>query len=469
MKIEEILAGKEGDEAIRVLSNRTDTPPDPDEINKKYNPFEDPVFDKSKRPDKQIKNDPESPERVTKIEEVNRIALSLPKTIINRAVSFLFGNDVDLDYDADTDTKEAVAKAVKKVLSDNYSFALNREVARSVFKNTEVAEYWYTVESEGFNGYGFPYNRKIRKSVFSAKNGDELFPLFDSTGDLIAFSRKYYIKQPDGTRTDYFETFTDEQKQIWEKVKGGGWQTGDPEENPINRIPIVYARQEQTEVEDVIPLIRRLNKLLSNFAEINDYNAGPKLLFTGRLKGMPNRSDGGQVLEGEKGSDAKYLSWEHAPESVKLEIETLINQTYSLTQTPDISFQNVKGISNVSGVALKLLFLDAHLKVKDKEEIFIPYLQRRNKIIASYLAEMNVSWKKEALQMNIRPVITPYMIDDLMNDVNTYITATGGKPVMSQKKAVSMLGIVSDVDQEMERIDEESRNSSISDVFGSAQ
>lgn len=51
---------------------------------------------------------------------------------------------------------------------------------------------------------------------------------------------------------------------------------------------------------------------------------------------------------------------------MKLEIDTLLRMIYTITQTPDISFDTVKGIGAVSGVALKLLFMDAHLKVQDK-------------------------------------------------------------------------------------------------------
>jgi DNA-binding Xre family transcriptional regulator len=51
-----------------------------------------------------------------------------------------------------------------------------------------------------------------------------------------------------------------------------------------------------------------------------------------------NRGESGAILqlEGEN-ADAKYLSWEHAPESVKLEIETLLRMIYTITQMPDIS------------------------------------------------------------------------------------------------------------------------------------
>ena len=81
----------------------------------------------------------------------------------------------------------------------------------------------------------------------------------------------------------------------------------------------------------------------------------------------------------------QYVSWQQAPEAVKLEIETLLKLIYTITQTPDISFDAVKGLGAISGVALKLLFMDAHLKVQDKCEIFDDYLQRRVNVLLEYV------------------------------------------------------------------------------------
>ena len=86
--------------------------------------------------------------------------------------------------------------------------------------------------------------------------------------------------------------------------------------------------------------------------------------------------------------DAHYMTWDQAPNSVKLEIETLLRLIYTITQTPDISWESVKGL-NVSGVALRLMFMDAHLKVEDKMEVFGEYLQRRYSVVQAFLKQMN--------------------------------------------------------------------------------
>lgn len=196
--------------------------------------------------------------------------------------------------------------------------------------------------------------------------------------------------------------------------------------NTIGKIPIVYGRQPKVEWEDVQGLIDRLEKLLSNFADTNDYHASPKIFTTGTILGFAKKGETGAIIEGEEGATAQYLAWQNAPESVKLEIETLLRMIYTITQTPDISFDAVKGIGAVSGVALKLLFMDAHLKVQDKMEIFDDYLQRRISIVQAFLSVMNTKdaeFRAACQSLTIEPEIAPYMIEDERAKVDLLVAA----------------------------------------------
>jgi SPP1 family phage portal protein len=230
---------------------------------------------------------------------------------------------------------------------------------------------------------------------------------------------------------------------------------GYPKANPIGKIPVVYASQPQTEWEDVQPLIDRLEKLLSNFADTNDYHASPKIFVEGTVKGFCRKGEAGGIIEGEDGAKASYLSWSSAPESVKLEIDTLLRMIYTITQTPDISFDTVKGIGAVSGVALKLLFMDAHLKVQDKTEIFDEYLQRRANIVKAYIGVADVTKKEAADALMVKPKITPYIIEDDASKIAVLTAANGGKAVASQATTVKRLGWTDDPDAELEAIQAE--------------
>ena len=217
----------------------------------------------------------------------------------------------------------------------------------------------------------------------------------------------------------------------------------------------MYGCQPKVEWEDVQSLIERLEKLLSNFADTNDYHASPKIFVEGKIIGFARKGEAGGIIEGEEGAKASYLSWQSAPESVKLEIETLLKMIYTITQTPDISFDTVKGIGSVSGIALKLLFMDAHLKVQDKCEIFNEYLQRRINILKAFLGVAHNEWKEAADKLIVEPIITPYIIEDEQSKVNILTAANGGKSIASRRTTVQRLGWADDTDAEIDAIEAE--------------
>ena len=73
------------------------------------------------------------------------------------------------------------------------------------------------------------------------------------------------------------------------------------------------------------------------------------------------------------------------PDSVKLEINTRLSNIFKFTKTPDVSFDNIKGLNQVSGVMLKMLFMDAHIKVLEKEEIWDDFYERRFNLLKTYV------------------------------------------------------------------------------------
>ena len=145
----------------------------------------------------------------------------------------------------------------------------------------------------------------------------------------------------------------------------------------------------------------------------------------------------------------------NAPEAVKLEIETLLRLIYTITQTPDISFDSVKGLGAISGLALKLLFMDAHLKVQDKREIFDDYLQRRANVLLAYIGQFNTALADACDEMDVEPEITPYILTSEIDDLNYWLTANGGKAVISQEESVEKAGLSGDPVATMQKIKEQ--------------
>lgn len=399
-----------------------------------------------------------------RIEQVNRIPVPFQKAIVSKAVSFLFGNPVIVSAETNNKQEQNALKAILRILSDNKIDSRNREVARQLFRAREVCEIWYPVEmTERHDLYGFPTRFKLRMSIFSPWDDDSrLYPMFDEYGDMIAFSREYTMTDENAKKVTYFDTYTDEKIYRWVKKEGATgaeWTLESSKDNVMGLIPVVYATQEEAEWEDVQRAIERLEYLLSNHGDTNDYNGSPTVVVTGTVLSMGKKGEQGKLLEVDEGGKVEYLSWDHAPESVKMEIDNLFRIIYSFTQTPDISFESVKGISSISGIALKLLFMDAHLKVQDKKEIFDPYLKRRTNIIKAFLGVMDKANKKVYDDLDVYSEIKPYMIEDRKELIDILTQASGGKAVISQKTAIGEAGFVDDSDREYERIRQEESES----------
>jgi SPP1 family phage portal protein len=461
MKLSEIL--DETDKAKQVEKlKKGRLAPEPDTVNvlKEWDPKQHHIFNAVDRPDKtvyyEVIDDNQNAKTLSRIEKVARIPLAVQKLIVRRAVSFLFGNPVKAIASQEN---SSVAAAVDRVLRDNKQASLNRNVARELFASTEVAECWYVVTTKNkFSTYGFETDMKLRCRIFSPLKGDKLYPFFNELGDMEAFSREYKVKE-NNEDVPYFETWTAETYFRYKK-QGDGWVDaleGGPKQLVLGKIPVIYARQEQVEWNDVQSLIERLEKLISNFGDTNDYHGSPKIAVAGKVSGFSKKGESGGILELEDGASAEYLAWDQAPESIKLEFDNLLRMIFSLTQTPDISFDAVKGLgSAASGQSLKMLFLDAHLKVMDKMEIFDDYLQRRLNILKAFIGKMNTAWSADADKLELTPEIIPYMVNDERDKIDNLVTATTGG-IMSKKTAVSHNPLVEDVVAELTLLEAEER------------
>ena len=474
MDIKELFSSEDQDTSkiiAELKSKRLTENPESKTFKSELDPLKHDVYDRIKRQDKKVKIDPDDPDYKNsennvinvnggeaptgyRYEPVARVALAIQKLIVKRAVSFIFGNAVTLDSSAEGDNQKAVLKALKRVMYDIKEKSFNRKVARNLFSCTEVAEYWYPVESKN-SVYGFDSNFKLRSAIFSPLLGDTLYPYFDETGDMTAFSREFIITKDKKDKT-YFETYTDEAHYMWEVgTDGYVMAEGFPKKIEIGKIPVIFGSQSQVEWADVQNLIDRLEKLLSNFADTNDYHASPKIFIKGKLLGFAKKGESGAILQGDENSSAQYLSWANAPEAVKLEISTLLQMIYTITQTPDIAFDSVKGLGSISGIALKLLFMDAHLKVADHQEVFDEYLQRRINVIKAFIGKFNTKLATDADNLMVEPIITPYMIIDEVAEIKIWTEANGGNPVISQKASFEKAGLTHDTEEDFKQYNSE--------------
>jgi len=173
---------------------------------------------------------------------------------------------------------------------------------------------------------------------------------------------------------------------------------------------VIYYDRDEPEWESVQTEIDKIEMLLSKFSDTNDYFGAPTLKIFGKIINPPEKGEVGRTLrfKGEQGAegkieygDAKYLTWEHAAESIKIEYDILKDIIYSMTSTPDLSFNNVKGLTQTSGETLKFLFMDAILKAKSSEELFGEALTRRINLLKAMLGVVSVKDKQNLDELDI--------------------------------------------------------------------
>jgi SPP1 family phage portal protein len=421
-----------------------------EDFQKQYDPKQHAVMDTSKRQDTLVTTD-------TGTEKVNvtRIPIPYQKKIVRLAAAFLCGNPIQLNATPVDDTEINLLKVLQKTWDDNKLDYDSKQMAKIMFSETEVAELWYTEPIEPGYWLGTVNDTpsvkfRLRMKVLANKFGDNLLPIYNAAGDMIAFGRGYFMSDGD-KKIEHFDIYTS--TTTYKFTKEDTWAVT-PEKNLIGKIPVIYYNQDVPEWSDVQEMIERMETSISNHGDTNDYYGSPMVKVTGEIKGFAKKGQRGKVIELENNADAEYMSWDNSPESMKLEYTNLRSLIHEMSDTPDISMEMMKGLGTFSGLALKMLFLGAHLKASDKEEIFGKGIQRRINYLKSALGIINVTLAK-AVPMNVKPKFEYYLPKDDKELIDLLATATGGNPTMSQQTAVSKNPLVKDADVEIKLIKDE--------------
>ena len=406
-----------------------------------YYPDGHAIHDRSKRRDKVIKTD-----KGTELAPVARLSLSFQKLIVDRAAAFLAGDGIDIISSPDTDAERLIVEMIRRTWHDNKIDYKTRQMARIWMSEQEVAELWYFEDKDVWGDMGFQGPR-MRVQVLSHSLGDILYPYFDDYGDMIAFGREYVID-----KVRYFEVYLQDLKITYRKDTD--WTEVDREKNMLGKIPVVYYYRDNTEWGDVQNLIERYETMISNFADANDYFASPMVKVKGKVDGFAEKGEQGKLITMDENADASYLTWDQAPEAIRLEKDTLQELIMSMTQTPDISFKQMQGIGNLSGIALKMMFLDAKLKTLKHQEEFGEGVQRRINLIKKGMTLINTS-VGNAVNLQVEPGFKFYLPSNDQEMINMLSTAAGNRAIMSRKTAVGMNPFVMDAEKEMEDIADE--------------
>lgn len=371
--------------------------------------------------------------------KVARLPVPFQQLIVSRATQFLTGGKITNVCRPQNAAEKAMFQTFTDTWIDNKLIFKNSKLAKAMMSQLEVVELWYSdVDAE-------TGEVKMCMNILEPKNGFTFYPVFDALENLIAFG----IHWRGADKLDHFDLYTATEKRSHVKINGiwdiDNNEDGTPAivEHGYGKIPVIYYSQLKPEWHPVQRIIERYEQLISNFADINDYNGSPILFLSGEGISLPAKGTAGKVIESKDGKgDAKYVTWDQAPEAIKLEIDTLEGLIYAMTQTAPIDFENMKGLGQLSGVAFDRILIDSHLKAKEKQsDMYGENIQRRNNFLVTALASIHPELST-ADDLNIEPKFDIFRIDDEADNLALIVQANGGKPVISQKTSIRLSGLV---------------------------
>ncbi len=396
---------------------------------------------------------------------VSKLAIPFQKKIVNARVAFLFGDPAK--YVCKDEAGQALYDVMDNILKANKIAYFDRQLARTVMSETRAAEYWYAVmESE--NGAEV---KKVRVALWSSGNGDGIYPHWNEYGDMDAFTRMYDAPNDEGKSVAHCDIYTD--VKIVEAVKDNGWQLTE-KPNPVGKIPVVFYEQDSPEWNDVESLIERIEMGLSKHADVNEYYGDPIVKLKGKLVTPFEKEEVGKVLTfdaqmgangGVEYGDAEYLTWDELPESRKMEYENLKDLIYSMTSTPDLSFQNVKGIGNISGVTIRMMFMDAMMEAQNKQEIFGAGLERRVSVLKAMIGRVYDLTLASQMPVDIGVQFGNPLPQDVLSEIQALTNAVGGEAIMSQETAIRKNPLVDDPEAEVELVQAEPKKPSFAELM----
>lgn len=466
MTIEEILQLETPQQIIAALKEKSIIVPSwagRNGLREEYDPKKHPVMCKGKYPD--ITNEDGS------ITNVTRVTYDLQRLAAKRMTELVTGIPVKRVYKADPDNErqQEVAKVLEKIYERNRIDSVNIERCNMLFAGCEVMTLWYAVEERN-TLYGIESPIKLRCRNFSPMFGDELYPLFDEYGDLIALSVGYNRKVG-GKTVSYFDAYTADRHLKFSS--DGGWQVVEDEQITLGKIPAIYGFRPTPIWEDTSKIVYEMEWAMSRNGNYLRENSKPLFVvfadeevpFGDEGKDDPKQAKGKAVMQFPKGSNAAYITWQQAVENLKFYISELRQSFFTQLQLPDWSYESMKA-TPMSGESRKQLFIDCQLKVKDESGRLLEYYDRETNVLKAYAkVVMGEDYAADIDALPVENVITPFTINDDKDTIQNLSLANGNKPMISQRESVAMLGWSSDVDKTMEEIASESKG----DVFDLAE
>ena len=227
--------------------------------------------------------------------------------------------------------------------------------------------------------------------------------------------------------------------------------------NEVSMIEYWNKVNQKGDFESVVSLINAYNLLQSDRVNDKEQYVDSLLVLYGTLAGDNSEEKLKTarelkrlgLLELSEGDKVEYLSKTFHEADVELLKNSIIEDIHKISKVPNLTDENFAG--NSSGVAMKYKLLGLEQLAQTKEEYYRIGLKERIKLYSNILNIKMISIDVDNIEMTF---IRSLPVNEL--EIAQLITYLNN--VVSQKTLLSLLPFVEDVDNEIERVEEQKQN-----------
>lgn len=425
----QLLSDQDVGKAIELMDNNDR------EVDKaicEYNPQTHPVMHRKNKPRKG---------------DTPYITEKLPRTrqrYINEIeLFFLLGKPIEWKKDdGDDEVYELYLNYLQEIRFDS----MMRKVKRLAGSETESAISFNITRETDAEGNE---NIDVKPFVVARSLGYRLRPMFDQYGDLVALAYGYNLRET-GKNVHHWDILTKDYTFYCKKTSLG-WSV-DPYPNPTGKINSVYFKQKKS-WDGAVPRLEREEMLDSKVGDTNNYFADPMASATADvIQGLKDADKPGRIIQlTGSNSSFSYITPPQDSEARNTEMGKLQESILFDTFTPDFSYDNMKGLGTLSGVAMHNALILGFIKRDNNKEIYGEMVDRLRSVIFSILKLKypNKASKIDKLKVSFK------FAEPFDDDKTTYWNAVGNlraNKLVSLETAVGMLGLTKNPEEECDRI-----------------
>lgn len=391
----------------------------------------------------------ERPDKATYDEQGNftgwvkrwKLPLDYARYINEMAVVFIYGRPVQwLENSKGT---ERAYQAFTDFMKETHFNARIRQAKRLAGAETKSALLFHVFQNkEG--------KADCLIKVLAASLGDTLYYIKDQYDRLVYFARGYQVRDRGNTSVQCVDIYTDD--FIYRcKAASIGWSV-EREVNFIGKKPVILFEQE-TEWSGATNLIERQEYMKSRTADVNDYMADPALVATADvIAGLPDKDTENKLyVLGENGK-LEYLMPNAATDLKQAESEDNERHIFRDTFTPNIDFDVMSKLSNVSAKALQQMMVLAKVKADMRKETHDEMLKRIGNLVKAILARVtNIELAGEVENLLVEHEYQEPFGEDVVEAISNAIREKNAG-AMSLETLIELNPLIRDKQREKDRI-----------------